>query len=188
MSEKGFGAGSLFSGKAHTEFLSLSGSRYDAMMARLERKKLIDVGRPPFSKAQFREHLLAAMGGQEDGFVKCRFCGGFFGLADISADHEIPLSRGGSVNLDNIGYPCQRCNRAKGGTNPTEFLALLHFLETEIPEARLDVLDRLEKAVGFMQTARLNSAVIGTLKKDGTWQKAQKERREIKKAKEHGKF
>lgn len=181
-----FGSGKLFPAKARTEFLSLTGSRYGAMMDRLERKKLIDVGRPPFTKNQFREHLLAAMGGKEDGFIACRYCRGFFGLVDISADHEIPLSRGGSLSLDNIGYPCMRCNKTKGGLTPTEFLKLIRFLETEIPEGRMDVLDRLEKAVGFMQTARSNAAVIGDLKKTGQWQAVQKERRERKKAKDAG--
>lgn len=183
---KASGAGSLFPKDAHGRFIELSGSRYDAMMARLLRKGLIVKDHPPFTKEQFRAHLLAAMNGKEDGFVRCRYCLSFFGIEDISIDHEIPLSRRGSTGLDNIGYPCSRCNKQKGGMDPTEFLNFLDYLERELPYARQDILDRLEKAVGFAQAASQNAAVIGELKKSGYWQQAQKERRERKKAKESG--
>ncbi len=183
---KSKGSGSLFPKDAHGRFIELTGSRYDAMMARLMRKKLILKDRAPFTKDHFRAHLLAAMNGQEDGFVRCHYCLSFFGIQDISVDHEVPLSRGGSVGLDNIGYPCARCNKRKGAMNPREFLTLLDFLERELPYARQDILDRLEKAVGFAQTFSQQQAVIGDLRKSGAWAQAQKERRERKKAKESG--
>ena len=186
MAKEKTGSGSLFPKDAHGRFMELTGSRYDAMMARLLRKGLIVKDRPPFTKEQFRAHLLAAMNGQEDGFARCRFCLAFFGIQDISVDHEVPLNRGGSTGLDNIGYPCLRCNRKKGQMTPTEFLTLLDFLERELPYARQDILDRLEKAVGFAQTFTQQQAVIGELRKSGAWAKAQKERRERKKAKESG--
>lgn len=186
MAKERTGSGTLFPKDAHGRFMELTGSRYDAMMARLLRKGLILKDRPPFTKDQFRAHLLAAMNGQEDGFVRCRYCLAFFGIQDISADHEVPLNRGGSTGLDNIGYPCARDNKRKGQMTPTEFLTLLDFLERELPYARQDILDRLEKAVGFAQAASQNAAVIGDLKKSGYWQQAQKERRERKKAKESG--
>ncbi|HEX5426584.1 MAG TPA: hypothetical protein VFW94_23755 [Candidatus Acidoferrales bacterium] len=186
MARNEHGSGKLFPSKARTEFLALTHSRYNAMMKRLERKKLIDVGRPPFTKEEYRNHLLHAMGDRYDGFIQCRYCRGFFGVIDISADHEIPLIRRGSIGLDNIGYPCMRCNLRKGGMTPTEFLKMLGFLEREIPEARLDVLDRLEKAVAFMQKSVVNAAVIGELKKTGSWQIAQRATREHKKANKYG--
>lgn len=186
MAKEKTGSGALFPKDAHGRFMELTSSRYGAMMRRLERKKLAFPGRPPFTLEEFRAHLLAAMNGQEDGFVRCRYCLAHFGLADISIDHEIPLSRRGSTGLDNIGYPCARCNKQKGGMDPTEFLNFLSYLERELPYARQDILDRLEKAVGFAQTFTQQQAIIGDLRKSGAWSQAQKARRDRKKAKESG--
>ena len=178
---KKIGTGELFQENAKSRFLRLSGSRYDALIKRLE-KKGIPV---PFTKLEFRAHVLYALNGQYDGFVQCRYCNGFFNIVDIAADHEIPLSReGGSAELWNIGFPCQQCNSQKGSLNPEEYLKLLRFLELEIPMGRQDVLSRLSKAVALAQGARSNAATIQALKDSGAWQEAQKARRVAKKAKE----
>jgi hypothetical protein len=84
----------------------------------------------------------------------------------------VPLSRGGSVELDNIGFPCAKCNSRKGSMTPTEFMLLLKFLETGMPLARQDVLSRLEKANALAAGARNNAGIISELRKSGEWQKA----------------
>lgn len=174
------GSGLIFESEARRRFMALTGSRFDSLVKRLARK-----GIPvPFTKEKFRAHVLNALGGAYDSFLKCRYCGGFFNVQDIAADHEIPLSRGGSAELWNIGYPCQGCNDRKGSLTPNEFLKLLAFLEAEIPLGRQDVLSRLSKATALAQGARSNAAVIQGLKKKGIWQQEQKERRDARKAKE----
>ena len=180
------GTGALFQEDAHQRFFRLTSSRYRGMMERLLKKKLILKGHPPFDLNTARAHVLAAMNGKEDGFVQCRFCHGYFALSDISADHEMPLSRGGSIGLDNIGYPCQNCNQAKGSLTPTEFLKLIHFLETEIPMGRKDVLGRLAKAVSLAAGNFATQGVIAELKERGDWQKAQDRRRQAKRDKATG--
>lgn len=177
---KPVGSGSLFQDDSHRLFVSLSGSRYDAMCDRLERKKL-----PPlaFSKTQFRAKILELMGGKEDGVVRCRYCLSFFGIKDISADHAIPLSRGGSTDLHNLEFPCKQCNLRKGNCKPDEFLALLAFLET-IPFARIDILKRLEISVQLAAGQRSTAAVVGKLKSTGQWSAAQKAVLAARKAKE----
>ena len=144
------GVGILFANKAKSGFLSLTGSRYDSMVARMAKKKLPPL---PFTKEEFRAHVLAALGGYDDGAVQCRYCRGFFTLQDLAVDHAKPLSRGGSLGLDNLEYPCKPCNDRKGSMSPDEFLALLAFLET-IPLARIDVLKRLEQSVKLAAGAR----------------------------------
>lgn len=180
------GSGSLFPEAARKRFLELTRSRYGAMMTRLGKKKLIDPKHPPFTVDQLRLHLLNAMGGKVDGVVQCRYCKGFVGIEGVSMDHEISLARGGSFELSNIGFPCQRCNNQKGKMTPTEFLTLLELLEKHLPLARTDILERLEKAVQFAGSLRNSAATIGDLKKSGHWQDAQRARREAKKAKESG--
>jgi hypothetical protein len=145
------GVGILFANKAKSGFLALTGSRYDSMVTRMAKKKLPPL---PFTKAEFRAHVLAALGGFDDGAIQCRYCRGFFTLTDLAGDHAKPLSRGGSAGLDNLEYPCKACNDRKGSMTPDEFLALLEFLDTRIPLARIDVLKRLGQSVKLAAGAR----------------------------------
>ncbi len=162
--------------------MRLTGSRYDGMDDRMERKGLSPL---PFSKAQFRAHVLSALDGREDGYAQCRYCHAFCELGVLAVDHAMPLSRGGSPGLDNLELVCKPCNNRKGSMTPAEFLALLAFLET-IPLARIDVLKRLEQSVSLAAGARANAGVISDLKRFGTWQQAQAVRRAAKKEGQHG--
>jgi 5-methylcytosine-specific restriction endonuclease McrA len=171
-------AGTLFD--AHSTFMTITGQRFDAMMKRLEKKGLVDEKTRPFTKDELREDVLSVFNGHEDGASQCRYCKGFYTLAEIAIDHAMPLSRGGALDLTNLDYPCANCNNAKGSLTPTEFLKLVDFLEREIPLGRKDVLGRLAKAVSLAQGMRSNMGVIGDLKKEGTWQRAQAARREKK--------
>ncbi len=181
------GVGVLFTKDAHDTFMGITGSRYRGMVERMKRKKLPDLD---FTLDEFRSHVLVALGGKEDGFTRCRYCTGFFGLKEITADHAIPLSRGGSARLENIEYPCQSCNQQKSSMTPDEFLRLLIFLEKEIPLARQDVLSRLAKAVKLAAGSFAIQGVVNDLKDSGAWQAAQKRRTDAKKAKKNrlGKF
>jgi hypothetical protein len=146
-----FKAGALFHQHRHQAFMILTASRYNGMRARLARKKLPP---PPFTLDEFREDALGVMGGKEDGPIKCRFCLGWFTLAETAIDHATPISRGGSLGLDNLDYPCGACNDRKGSLTVAEFAALLAFLGTQHPLARQDVLARLQKANALAQGAR----------------------------------
>lgn len=175
--------GLLFQDDAKKRFIEITGQRFDALAVRLKKK-----GLPPmdFTKDDLRDHVLKALGGKYDGFVQCVYCRGFFTLADVAFDHERPLAKGGGSGIDNIGFPCAACNARKGKMTPKEYLDLLEFLETKLPLARTDVLERLEKAVSLARGFTSNAAVINELKKSGDWQRAQKVRRDNKKAKESG--
>lgn len=174
---KGKGTGSLFVKNAKSDFLRITGDRYGAMTTRLAKKNLPALS---FDKDGFRYHILTAMNQQYDGVLKCRYCNYFFNLSEVAVDHAVPLSRGGSTELDNIEYPCKPCNNRKGSLTPTEYLSLLAFLEKEIPFGRQDVLNRLEISVQVAAGARANAIVINDLKKAGHWQAAQMARRKAK--------
>jgi hypothetical protein len=138
------GAGNLFPENAKSIFLQVTGERYQSMLERVRRK-----GYPglPFDKDAFRECVLKALGGHYDGFLRCRYCNGYFSLEQAAVDHAVALARGGGIELDNLEFPCAPCNWRKGKMKPEEYLALLGFLDTKIPLAKTDVLERLEKAV-----------------------------------------
>lgn len=54
---------------------------------------------------------------QESGGI-CSYCGER--SDDLTADHIIPLSRGGNHTLDNITVACRSCNSRKGERTPEE--------------------------------------------------------------------
>jgi len=163
------GTGSLFPQSAKTTFLNVTRQCYAHMQERFKKKGLPEL---EFTKEQFRSHALAAFNNQFDGFVRCRYCLFFFTISEIAVDHAIPLSRGGGMGLDNLEYICKADNDRKGGLMPTEYLALLAFLETQ-PFARIEVLKRLEQSVKLAAGAAATRGTIGELKKGGQWSAAQ---------------
>jgi 5-methylcytosine-specific restriction endonuclease McrA len=136
-------------------FLRLTGQTYDNMLARVKRKGFYGL---PFDKEGFRMHVLCAMGGNYDGFFRCRYCMGYFTLEQVAVDHASPLSRGGGVELDNLEYPCRACNNRKGSMTPEEYFLLLDFLDSRLPLAKIDVLKRLEISVQLAAADRQRRA------------------------------
>ncbi|MBN2060605.1 MAG: HNH endonuclease [Deltaproteobacteria bacterium] len=51
---------------------------------------------------------------------KCQYCGGKFSSEELTYDHILPKSRGGSTEWENIVTCCVDCNRKKGGRTPRE--------------------------------------------------------------------
>jgi hypothetical protein len=147
--------GLLFKAEARTDFLSVTASRYASMKDRLKRKKLPP---PPFTLEQLRADLLGVMGGKKDGAIECRYCKRHFVISEIAIDHATPISRRGSLGLENCDYPCKGCNDAKGALSLLEFEGLLTYLESVHPLARKDVLSRLKKANSLAAGARRNFA------------------------------
>jgi 5-methylcytosine-specific restriction endonuclease McrA len=50
----------------------------------------------------------------------CQFCGRVFSASDLTLDHVIPRSRGGTTSWDNLVASCYRCNNIKGDRTPEE--------------------------------------------------------------------
>jgi 5-methylcytosine-specific restriction endonuclease McrA len=155
---------SLFPNHQKSRFLEITGQRYRAMQVRLQRKNLPP---PPFTLAQLRTYLLDVMGDRYDGAMKCRYCGRVCDISEVELDHEIPLSRGGGLGLDNIGTPCARCNAAKGQSTSEEWTLFMQFLEKNLPFARADILDRLSK-YGKLVSAKRQAEMLARSKGEPT--------------------
>lgn len=67
-----------------------------------------------------RQYLLL----KSDG--RCHYCRCGIALGNLSADHYIPLSRGGDRSYSNVVASCKTCNVRKGHMLPEEFIALLN--------------------------------------------------------------
>lgn len=92
--------------------------------ARANREKRIEynlrIGRPnrfgadgSYSYSEWEEKLAHY-------HYKCAYCGS---EENITRDHDVPLSRGGTNHILNIIPACSRCNSRKGNLTRTEFYA-----------------------------------------------------------------
>ena len=66
-----------------------------------------------------------------NGNGKCAICGRKIDFADMTVDHKIPLSKGGTNDFDNLQAACLRCNAMKNSMTMKEmveriFRILLH--------------------------------------------------------------
>jgi len=52
---------------------------------------------------------------------KCAYCGVARTWKNVSRDHKIPLSRGGTNDIRNIVPACRSCNVKKNARTPEEF-------------------------------------------------------------------
>jgi len=54
-----------------------------------------------------------------DAYV-CQYCGATPGRQNLTVDHVVPRSRGGSHDWDNLATACTRCNQRKGARTSEE--------------------------------------------------------------------
>src|SRR4051812_22220282 len=50
----------------------------------------------------------------------CQYCAELYAPGELTLDHVIPRSRGGSSTWENLVACCHACNRRKGNQSPTE--------------------------------------------------------------------
>ncbi len=63
----------------------------------------------------------------------CAYCGRSRNIKYMTVDHIIPLSKGGTDDLDNLQCTCKACNRLKDDMLPSEFTAFVRcILENSI--------------------------------------------------------
>lgn len=158
---KGSGKGFL---TYERQFMQRTLSIYKAMVVRFGERKnqkgqVTRVAREiPFTLDEFRAKVESVFGPKGANPIQCRYCSGWITIAEMATDHEIPVSRGGSLELSNIGFPCQPCNFRKGKLLPSEWTALYNALQQWPDAARRDVLQRLEIAVQLAAKDRQNRA------------------------------
>ena len=51
----------------------------------------------------------------------CLYCGEVFPIRDLTRDHVVPRSRGGTDAWTNVATSCRRCNQRKGARTPEEW-------------------------------------------------------------------
>ena len=91
--------------------------------------------------ADLRELLRQAYG------TPCKYCGRRLDMNTLVLDHIIPISKGGSSNIDNLQIICKTSNGIKGALSEKELLLLLQWLDTLSPEMKKDISVRLARGV-----------------------------------------
>ncbi len=56
----------------------------------------------------------------------CQYCGAQPGRNELTVDHVVPRSRGGTTSWENVVAACATCNRRKGNRTPEEAQMHLH--------------------------------------------------------------
>ena len=69
----------------------------------------------------------------------CQYCGKRFPTSELSIDHVIPRSQGGTTRWDNVVSACTCCNVKKGGRTPEE--AHMHLVTRPARPRRSPVLN-----------------------------------------------
>ena len=82
-------------------------SIFPSEFAKKENKKIDKENRNPISPA-LRFKVL-----KRDKYV-CQYCGACGPKVEVEVDHKIPVSRGGTDDIDNLITACFKCNRGKG--------------------------------------------------------------------------
>lgn len=96
---------------AHSDWVRAIG--YELQAPRVIR--LTEYDRVPRQSLRFNRRNVFARDGN-----RCQYCGLQFPMSELSLDHVVPRSRGGTTSWENIVCACVACNVRKGGRTPQE--------------------------------------------------------------------
>jgi 5-methylcytosine-specific restriction endonuclease McrA len=81
---------------------------------------------------------------------KCGYCSCDLDMKTFGIDHAIPVSRGGSLLINNLKECCRNCNLIKGSLNPQEFNSLITLIHS-FDDGGASIKARLKR--GFISSA-----------------------------------
>jgi len=105
--------------------------RFDIAVPRIIRLAIYD--RLPRQAVKFNRRNIYARDGN-----RCQYCGKKYSTNELSLDHVIPRSQGGTSTWENIVCACLQCNIRKGGRTPTQ--AGLHLIHPPVKPKRNPVI------------------------------------------------
>lgn len=79
--------------------------------------------------------------------TQCKYCNKKIDVNTLVIDHIIPISKGGTSNIDNLQIICSTSNSMKGSLDENNFKLLLEWLSTVPEELKKDVYIRLARGI-----------------------------------------
>lgn len=79
--------------------------------------------------------------------IPCKYCGKRMDIHTLVLDHIVPISKGGTSNIDNLQIICKTSNGMKGSLDEKQFKMLLDWLKTVPDEVAKDIRTRLARGV-----------------------------------------
>lgn len=101
--------------------------RFDIAVPRIIR--VLTFAKLPRQDVKFNRRNLFARDGNA-----CQYCGKRFTSAELSLDHVVPRSQGGSTTWQNVVCACLKCNVRKGGRTPEQ--AHMHLVTQPVKPRR----------------------------------------------------
>lgn len=86
-------------------------------------------------RRKFSDYEKKTIYAKSDG--KCEICGRQVKFKDMTVDHKIPLTKGGTNELENLQLAHLGCNRAKADMLYEEFLSLAQNIVKNSKRARI---------------------------------------------------
>ena len=73
-------------------------------------------------RAKVREAKKSRWWQQKTSLGLCHYCQRKFAFKQLTLDHVVPLSRGGTTSPGNVVPACRSCNKAKGTDTPVDLI------------------------------------------------------------------